>query len=890
MCKKRVVLLLFLNVFISVAQQSDNSFQFKIDSLKNQNNYSEYIYVHLDEFKVNSSVENLKIFRNLDSSLWREPISKKDQVAKMYFYINYAYQLKQYGFINQSINYYEKAYLFYKNKRIKYDIVEFCLKPLANNYTRLGNIERAEDILKVSIDNSIKNKRKDQLASSYLNLAATYRVKGAYYAAIELLKVAQSTINSIEQKAKINSDIGINYLLLDDFENCKKFISISNTFNKNKDISVNIRNANTLGSCYLKNGELENALLKFEVALEYSIKYYSRNNREIAKIFNQIGEVYRLKNDLENSLKNYQKAIVTLLPNYNPKTIFENPKVEYYYPENSLKVAFDGRAKVLTHFDRFSEALQNYRFSFLIEDELRSTYLNQSSKLLQQQENRKRSEDCIELCYSLFLKTSNIKWVEEAFYFSEQTKSRVLLDNKEASLAKSDFKSDSLFVRERSLLFKKAQLNTKISLGQLEGENANIPLLTQLTFERESISNKFYLLQQEINNKYPSLKCTGTKISINKLRETVLQKEQILMEFFEGGNYVYLFSISRKAPISMLRIEKNNEFVKDINKFISLFSKERGVAIQNNVKEYTYLANKIYVKLFSNELPENILLIPDGVFSFIPFDALLTEKTEINNFEKLPYFLKSSNISYAYSASILLNDSKYENEEQKKILGFFPVFKNNHRGLMELSFTEMEAKSIEAEIEGEFLLFEKASKESFSQMGEKYSMLHLSTHATAGSYATIPSIEFYDSTLYLSEIYGYEMNLDLVVLSACETGIGKLRKGEGTMSLARGFSFAGVKNLIVSLWKVNDKSTEKLMSGFYKNLKKIKSKEKALHVSKLDYLQDNDISNSKKSPYYWASFIYLGETSPAIESSFKYYWLLILLFMVFGVRYFLKKK
>ena len=155
------------------------------------------------------------------------------------------------------------------------------------------------------------------------------------------------------------------------------------------------------------------------------------------------------------------------------------------------------------------------------------------------------------------------------------------------------------------------------------------------------------------------------------------------------------------------------------------------------------------------------------------------------------------------SASILLNETNSTAKYNKKFIGFFPIFKKNQRGLTELSFTEQEAKSIRKEINGEFLLSNKASKESFNQIEGEYSSLQLSTHATAGSYNSIPSIEFYDKTLFLTEIYGYKLNLDLVVLSACETGIGKLRKGEGAMSLSRGFSFAGPeKRERISAFKV----------------------------------------------------------------------------------------
>ncbi|NQW36447.1 MAG: CHAT domain-containing protein [Flavobacteriales bacterium] len=171
--------------------------------------------------------------------------------------------------------------------------------------------------------------------------------------------------------------------------------------------------------------------------------------------------------------------------------------------------------------------------------------------------------------------------------------------------------------------------------------------------------------------------------------------------------------------------------------------------------------------------------------------------------------------------------------------------KNNHRGLSELNYTLQEAKSIENTRDGEFLLNSNASKKAFETLAKNYSIIHLSTHATSGDYYTPPAIEFHDETLYLPEIYGYNLQADLLVLSACETGIGTLRKGEGSMSLARGFSYAGVKNLLVSLWKVNDKSTEEIMAGFYKNHEQSVNKSEALHTSKLAYINNETISASK---------------------------------------------
>jgi CHAT domain-containing protein len=97
-----------------------------------------------------------------------------------------------------------------------------------------------------------------------------------------------------------------------------------------------------------------------------------------------------------------------------------------------------------------------------------------------------------------------------------------------------------------------------------------------------------------------------------------------------------------------------------------------------------------------------------------------------------------------------------------------------------------------------------------------------------------------------------------VVLSACETGIGKLYKSEGAMSIARGFQFAGAQNLLFSLWKVNDFTTSVFMDNFYKNYKENQSYSEANTYAKLNFLNNKNIPNAKKSPYYWSSFVYYG--------------------------------
>ncbi|PKP12852.1 MAG: hypothetical protein CVU08_08320 [Bacteroidetes bacterium HGW-Bacteroidetes-3] len=883
---KLIIFLVFLS--ISIAAQKSNS---NVDSLKQQNNLSEFIYVHLDEFAQNPSAENLAIFENLKAKLWRNPINNTENTAKLYYFINYAYYLKQYGFIDQSIIKYEEAYAFYvKNNLKKFDIIEFCLKPLANNYTRLGDIERAEDIIKITVEKAKNENRLDQIIAGYSNLSIVFRTKGDYGTAIKYLKLALNLSNSNQEKSRIHSDLAINYLLLGAVQKSEENVAQSNRLNSQNEAEISVRNDKTLAGCYLKKNDFDKAIAKLESAIKNAIQVFGKNDREVAKIYNQIAEAYSGKNEINKALSFYQKALSTLVPNYQPKTIYENPPSTYFYPENTLKEAFDGRASLFFEVNNYKEAIENYELAFKVEQELRTSFLTQNSKLAQQQENRNRSENCIDVCYELFLQTKDINWIEKAFVFSEQSKSVVLLEAKENASEKSMLKNDPLYLKEKELLFKNAQLHKNIVVEDLKDKEANVNLLADLTKERNAIFNSLQLLKQQINSKYPQLKTANESLAVSKnIKQNLLKNNELFMEFFDGNKNVYIFSISKNKPISLVKIAKDAVFIGEISAFLNLFSDPRGVALQNNVKNYTTLGYKLYKKLIGTQVNKNIIIVPDGLFSFLPFDALITEKIAIVNFEKLPYLIKKSAISYAYSATILMNESEKTQNHKNNFIGFFPIFENNHRNLAVLNHTLQEAKSIEKEVNGAVLLKSDASKNTFEKLASNYSVIHLSTHATAGDYFTPPAIEFYDETLYLPEIYGYNLQTDLLVLSACETGLGTLRKGEGAMSLARGFSYAGVKNLIVSLWQVNDKSTEKIMSDFYKNYSRNNNKSASLHQSKLAYLNDENIISSRKSPYYWASFVYIGEPEIIIDKSYNFGWFIVA-GIVLAAGYFLYKK
>ena len=176
---------------------------------------------------------------------------------------------------------------------------------------------------------------------------------------------------------------------------------------------------------------------------------------------------------------------------------------------------------------------------------------------------------------------------------------------------------------------------------------------------------------------------------------------------------------------------------------------------------------------------------------------------------------------------------------------------------------------------------EEANRDNFKQNTSQYSIIHLSTHGTSGNFSSPATLVFYDDVMLVNELYALEnCNPDLVILSACESGIGKLQKGEGTISIARAFQYAGAKNILFSLWKINDFATAQLMTHFYSNYSNNHSFFESNYNAKMDYLKDSSITNAKKSPYYWSAFVYYGSID-TITPKYYYYLLSGICFIIF---------
>jgi hypothetical protein len=611
-----------------------------------------------------------------------------------------------------------------------------------------------------------------------------------------------------------------------------------------------------------------------------------KSKRQRAKTLIEIASINLLNHDTIKSLSNLNEALKVLLPEFMPKSIFDLPNKNQFYPENTIKEALDAKAVLLEGLKKYQMAIACYKNSFVVEDLLRNTYISQKSKILQQIENRARSEKLVDLYDALYLHNKKDSITIKMLESIEYSKARVLSNNIKKEFNYQLIKKDSIYQDYLNLKQEIANIDNKIQQESLKN-SSDLKLLEKLNKQKALLNTDFVVLKKSISLKYPFLGDTQFKFDFNKIRNELLADDQEIIYFFNTSKYLYVFTITL-ANVTYNKIVKTPNFVAILQNYISFFVNGSPDKIANDISNYKSKAFKLYKLFFNAENNKNKLctIIPDQELNFLPFDALLTKKSISNNFENLPYLVNDKTINYGYSLTILSQlKQKSINKSLRNVIGFFPLFLNNHRNNKTLEYTIDEKNRISAYFDGIYLESEKANKENFLKNSSTYDIIHVSTHASAGDRGHPAQIEFYDKTLYLPEIYGLQFQSNLMVLSACETGIGKLEKGEGAMSLSRGFTYAGIPNLVVSLWKVNDKSTSILIGDFSKHLKNTKSISFSLQKAKLDYLKSKKVSMYKKNPYFWSGFIFIGNTNTHSINDYNIaiYTLIVVLLIFFTI-------
>jgi CHAT domain-containing protein len=333
-------------------------------------------------------------------------------------------------------------------------------------------------------------------------------------------------------------------------------------------------------------------------------------------------------------------------------------------------------------------------------------------------------------------------------------------------------------------------------------------------------------------------------------------------------------------------VQVDSGFFNSIREFRNLLSLPGNDAKSNFVR-YTTTGSNIYKIIFEPVrkylISDKLLISPDNVLSYIPFETLPVRQVSDEKilYNEIPYLINDFRISYTYSATFLAESLKKNKSLTNSLVAFAPVytgsinvdslFGSRQAGtsvLHDLPFARMEAEFV-TDLTGGKLFINNGAKESvFKSEAGKYDIVHLAMHTILNDqYPMYSKMLFYqekdsveDGNLNTYEVYGVPLKAKMVILSACNTGTGILHSGEGILSLARGFVYAGSQSVIMSMWEIEDRSGTEIVESFYRYLKKGATKSNALRKARIDYLKNADMLRSH--PYFWSSLVVYGNNNP----------------------------
>lgn len=674
---------------------------------------------------------------------------------------------------------------------------------------------------------------------------------------------------------------------------------------------------NDLGLFYENTYQYDQALLHFRKALEISLRQLGPDHPLVADAHARIGQVFLLTKQYSKALYHFHEALRIREMRFG----VQHPEVRQLYAQLASCYP-DHTAEALALCDKALSGLENAHtqaLTALMAHAVKSkillsayhqsndaAYLLQADTCLQNAQqwfDRSRFsfreagskqllydrffnlfEMGMEVYYQLQQRFPEMPWIDRALQIQEKSRNVLLQEALQLSQAEAfSGLPDSLLQQERTLRLDIAYYE------QLYLQNETDLLRKQLFQTRQ----QYYQLLDSIRAHYPAyfqLRYGFQTPDIKQLRSGMLENGTCLLSYFWGEQHLYLLLVD--ADTSVL-IQLDNPvriaaLVADLRGQILPFDPLL-MASDQACHDYAQTAWLLYQSLLEPVAPlirgKKLHIIPDGPLSALPFEALLPEIPDhIKGWKSLPYLIHQYPINYSFSTGLMRSELSSRRKAKKTFLGVAPDFPERldslsgmplSISLMPLQVNQSEVANIHKLLGGRALLGSQATSSQFVLHAPDYRILHLATHALAndslGAFSLLAfSAEESPEYLLVRDLYNLSLNAELVVLSACETALGEWQRGEGMISLARGFFYAGTRSLLTTLWTVDDEQTAAIMLNYYQYLQQGNSKDQALRLAKTDYLKAN--SALRNHPYYWASFIPMGDSAP-LKLTQPYGWL-----------------
>jgi CHAT domain-containing protein len=696
-------------------------------------------------------------------------------------------------------------------KTKNFQLLSQLLSEKSNVIRRFGNYEEALNLALLSLKYSLNFNDKEQISRRYELVGRVYKDQNQIQQSIENYKKSLKILGDLNPAFRATTLTNVGFLYLDKVKN------------------------------------YDEALKYFQQALSLSKSKYDR-----MAMLDNTAYTYARQDKFKEAIYTYQKAFKEISNSFNENTN-DNPKKELLQQaskKSSVLTLIKDKADTWLDYHKFQpnkshlqNALNTYRTADRMIDIMRWEQTGEQSKLFWRKKTRSIYQNAIETCYLL-------NKPEEAFYFFEKSRA-VMLNDRLKELGAKQLLSPEDQSQESKLQQAVDNARKSVSENKTNNEENQQKLLNS-----ENAQTAFFKQIELKNPTYYRYKYDTSAVNIKDLQQKL--KDQTLVEYFVADSVVYAFVVS-STGMKIHQIKASN-YGSISNEMLLMMANEN--ALNKQFTKYLGLSNQFYKQFVAPlALPKGrVIVSPDG--TIVPFSALSFSASQAQ------YLVKDYAFGYTYSAKFLSQEKK--SIAPNTFLGIAPVqFKNNQ---LKLTDSDLSLQRIAEHFSSpQLLLKEKATRKTFLETMGKYQVVQLYTHALAND--TTAQLYLADSIIKASELTTKELlPTELVVLSACQTGIGKDAKGEGIFSLSRSFAMLGIPSTLTTLWKVDNHATYQITELFYQYLDEGLPKDLALQKAQNEYLSKNTAGLTM--PNFWAGYVLVGDNSPLEKHNQLIFWIL----------------
>jgi CHAT domain-containing protein/Tfp pilus assembly protein PilF len=827
----------------------------------------------------NLGVVNRRLYNNRDAMLYYDTAGLiinnhhgPDHSLLGAIYQNQGNILREQRDVSSALTYYNNALRIFSHYRDN-EWVARLYNNIGLTYRAMMDTEKAEDYFLRSI-NIRKNSDPAGIAIPAANLANFYMQTGNIAMADRYYKLAMEVLE--------------------------------NYWSRNNDyFGMNLMNYGVF--LITDGGEPERGYNTLLDALEIHRNQYGEEGQHVARTYMNIGYYFELAGNYPEALEYQQKSLIANSKSFRTTDISGNPPPdEEVYSLDYLLASLNHKARSLHLLSGptgvrsgLEASLATYRLAMKYIERIRMGHTTEDSQILLSESEHETYMEAINVAWRLYELTGDKSYIEEAFAFSERSKAASLL----ASIR--DVEARSFGGIPGELLEQEDRLKRNIAAFRelvyeeqrtIDADTARINFWQGRVF---SLELELRQLISRLEVEYPGyydLKYNQQVSTVSDIMQGIGSRDA-LISYVHNDSLVHVFTITSRRS-KMYSIKTTGNMVHQIGALLEVLTNGNlDRRVREDMLTFSSSSRYLYKLLLEPVISElsgkRLIIVPDGILSYVPFELLLSADPAPGrtSYKDMKYLFLDYPVSYNYSATLWQESRSGKRGGASGILAMAPKYEfaelpaadiiNSRQyyrdRLTPLPGAREEAIRIAQMMDGKVMLDESATERNFKNTAHEFQVLHLAMHTLLDDDNPMfsklvfsePEDEMEDGFLNTYEIYNLRLNACLAVLSSCRSGYGTMRRGEGVMSLARGFMYSGVPAIVMTNWEIEDKSGAEIMISFYKYLLKGYRKDEALRQARIDFLENTDLL--KAHPYFWGAYMCIGNPDEIFRTHRKLY-------------------